>query len=160
MEDLEAFIRKSQRIQDILHLYDDNVGWSVDISTRKWIAFIFDVQNAAGVMGVVLLWCVLSSYLRGFFMDEPTSIVLCEDHIHSEQEVVMLDWLDVAWKRVVTWARAYARLPEREWNEYGGGSDAKVGQRRDFGAVNSTPPTMETVTILLVRFRWSGRVAL
>lgn len=55
MEDLEAFIRKSQRIQDILHLYDDNVGRSVDISTRKWIAFIFDVQNAAGVMGVVLL---------------------------------------------------------------------------------------------------------
>ena len=51
MEDLEAFIQKSQRIQDILHLYDDNVGGSAGIASRKSTAFTFDVQNAASVMG-------------------------------------------------------------------------------------------------------------
>lgn len=31
-------------------------------------------------------------------MDEPASIVLCEDHIHSEREVIVLDWLECSWK--------------------------------------------------------------
>lgn len=51
MEDLEGFIRKSQRIQDILHLYDDNVRCHTDLSTRKSTAFIFGVGSAASVVG-------------------------------------------------------------------------------------------------------------